>query len=55
VIFGQVMAKIHHGGRRRTVAIRPFWAVIGCCVIFFVAVAQKTSAGYFKSAGFFRL
>jgi hypothetical protein len=52
MIFGQVMAKIRHGGRRHTVAIRPFLAVVGCCVIFLVAVAQKMSAGYFRSAGF---
>jgi hypothetical protein len=55
MIFGQVMVKIRHGGRPCTVAIQPFLAVVGCCVIFFVAVAQKTSAGYFRSAGFFRL
>jgi hypothetical protein len=55
MIFGQVMAKIHHGGRRRMVAIRPFLAIVGCCVILLVAVAQKTSAGYFRSAGFLRL
>jgi hypothetical protein len=52
MIFGQVMVKIRHGGRHRTVAIRSFLAVVGCCVILLVAVAQKMSAGYFRSAGF---
>ena len=32
MIFGQVMAKIRHGGRSRTVAFRPFSEVVRCGV-----------------------
>ena len=30
MIFGQVMAKIRHGGGSRTVVFRPFWEVVRC-------------------------
>ena len=52
MIFGQVMAKIRHGGGSRTVVFRPFWEVVRCGLSF---LAVKMSASFYRSASYFRL
>ena len=40
MIFGQVMAKIRHGGGSRTVVLWPFWEVVQCGLSFLVVTIE---------------
>jgi len=56
MIFGQVMAKICHGGGSRTVVFRPFWEVVRCGLLFLAvtyAGGQKIECEFFYQFEFF--
>ncbi len=45
MIYGQVMAKIRHGGGSRTVVFRPFWEVVRCGLSFLAVKMERYGHG----------